>query len=250
MPLLTVENANVTFHSGGKPIKALDDVSVTIEPGECVAVVGESGSGKTTLARAILGLQPLDSGRILMEGQPVEPAQLAKKIGIVWQDPYASLDPRWTVKRSIAEPGIVANAEVDVDRVIQEVGLDLNARDRYPHQMSGGQRQRVAIARALALRPPLVICDEPTAALDLSIQAQILNLVRDIQEQQKCAFLYISHDLLTVQFLAHRIVVMRNGKVVESGLASEVFANPQERYTQELIAAAPSLDRILAEHKV
>lgn len=244
MSLLTIQDACVTFRTGGQVVHALDHVSVAVEKGECVAVVGESGCGKTTLARSILGLQRLDSGSILMES--AEDGLLAKRIGMVWQDPYASLDPRWTVSRLMSEPARLAGVPCDVGALLSEVGLDPVLGARYPHQLSGGQRQRVAIGRAVALRPPLVICDEPTAALDLSVQAQILNLLRDLQQELNCAILYISHDLQTVRFIAQRVVVMRQGKVVESGTCEEVFDTPKEAYTQQLLAAAPNLSAILS----
>lgn len=227
-------------------MRALDGVSLSVEAGETVAVVGESGCGKTTLARGILGLQRLSSGtvRLHSDGEKVNGSTLAERIGMVWQDPYASLDPRWKVSRIIEEPGRIAGKAVDVSAILEEVGLSPETGDRYPHQMSGGQRQRVAIGRALALRPPLVVCDEPTAALDLSIQAQILNLLRDIQESRKCSILYISHDLTTVRFLADRVAVMYLGKIVEVGTTSSVFSNPMHPYTKALLDSAPSLERL------
>jgi peptide/nickel transport system ATP-binding protein len=163
---------------------------------------------------------------------------------MVWQDPFASLDPRWTVRRLLEEPGRVSGIAVDTKLLTNEIGLDESFLDRYPHQLSGGQRQRVAIGRALALRPPLVICDEPTAALDLSVQAQILNLLKDLRDQTKNSFLYISHDLLTVRYLADRIAVMYMGQVVEHGPVEEVFDRPRHPYTAALIASSPDLSRL------
>ncbi len=244
--LLQVSDAQVEFSTLGGSIRALDGVSISVQPGETVAVVGESGCGKTTLARAILGLQPMVGGRIEFRGQETTGVTegLAERIGMVWQDPYASLDPRWRVRRIIAEPGVVLGKEVDVDAILDEVGLAREMADRYPHQLSGGQRQRVAIGRALALRPPLVICDEPTAALDLSVQAQILNLLRDIQRELGCAFLYISHDLMTVRFLADRVAVMYMGRVVEEGPTQRLFGSPMHPYTKALLDSAPTLERL------
>lgn len=169
---------------------------------------------------------------------------MAEMIGMVWQDPYASLDPRWKVGRILNEPLKLARKRTELEELMDEVGLDRTLLDRYPHQLSGGQRQRVAIARALALRPPLVICDEPTAALDLSVQAQILNLIRDLQQAVDCGFLYISHDLATVRFLADRVYVMYRGKIVEQGTTETVFENPQHRYTRVLLDSSPTLERI------
>ena len=241
-PLLRVEGARVEFGD----LRAVDGVDLAVRAGETVAVVGESGCGKTTLARAVLGLQPLAAGRVLFEGHETTNVQkgLAKDIGMVWQDPFASLDPRWRVRQIVAEPGRILGMPVDVDKVMDEVGLSLEMADRFPHQLSGGQRQRVAIGRALALKPKLVICDEPTAALDLSVQAQILNLLRDLQKELSCAFLYISHDLTTVRFLADRIVVMYMGRVVEEGKTEDVFERPLHPYTRALLDSAPTLEKL------
>lgn len=245
-PLLTVTDAAVEFQAPGGSIRALDGVSIQVKPGETVAVVGESGCGKTTLARAVLGLQPLNGGKIVVSGQPIEGVdpRNAEKVGMVWQDPYASLDPRWPVGKSALEPARLSGKKVDVDALFTEVGLDPAFKSRFPHQLSGGQRQRVAIGRALALKPPLVICDEPTAALDLSIRAQILNLLKTIQKEMGCSFLYISHDLLTVRFLANRIAVMYLGRIVEEGPTEAVFSDPRHPYTQALLDSAPTLEKL------
>ena len=243
--VLEIENASVVFDVPGGAIRAVDNVSLTLNRGETLAVVGESGCGKTTLAKAILGLEPLSSGRIAVQQKDVDSklTGLAERVGIVWQDPYASLDPRWRIGRSIAEPLLVSGrpSEKRVDEVMAEVGLEPVMKTRFPHQMSGGQRQRVAIARALALNPPLVLCDEPTAALDLSIRAQILNLLKKLQSDLDCAYLYISHDLTTVQFIADKVAVMYLGKIVEVGDSKEIFASPKHPYTQALIASSPTL---------
>lgn len=244
--LLEVKDVLVEFASPGGSIRALDGVTLDVRAGETLAVVGESGCGKTTLARAVLGLQPISAGSISLLSEPVQRARrdIALKAGMVWQDPYASLDPRWRVGRSIVEPGRLAGRPVELERLLVDVGLEPSFAGRYPHQLSGGQRQRVAIARALALRPPLVICDEPTAALDLSIRAQILNLLRGIQDELRCAILYISHDLLTVRFLATRIAVMYLGRIVEQGPTEAVFNSPRHPYTRALLDSSPSLDRL------
>ncbi len=244
--LLEVKDATVEFGGHGGTIRAVDGVSLTVNAGETVAVVGESGCGKTTLARAVLGLQPMVAGHTFFQGEETTNVRrgLASKIGMVWQDPFASLDPRWRVRRILEEPGRVLDVPVDVDKILDEVGLAQEMADRFPHQLSGGQRQRVAIGRALALRPPLVICDEPTAALDLSVQAQILNLLRDIQKDLDCAFLYISHDLTTVRFLADRIAVMYMGRVIEEGNTQDVFASPMHPYTKALLDSAPTLEKL------
>lgn len=244
--LLAVRDAAVEFQAPGGQIRALDGVSLEVNKGETVAVVGESGCGKTTLARAVLGLQELSGGTITLGGHEVRGVarRNAEKTGMVWQDPYASLDPRWTVGKSALEPARLCGRKIDLDALFSEVGLDPAMQSRYPHQLSGGQRQRVAIGRALALRPPLVICDEPTAALDLSIRAQILNLLKEIQKEVGCSFLYISHDLLTVRFLADRIAVMYLGKVVEEGPTEAVFQDPRHPYTKALLDSAPTLERL------
>ncbi len=246
MALLRVNDVHVEYPSPGGGVRALDGVSLNVEPGETVAVVGESWCGKTTLARAILGLQPFVSGRIVFEGTPTGGVRrgLAEKIGMVWQDAYASLDPRWKISRIIEEPAKILGKKVDVGSILDEVGLSSEVSERYPHQLSGGQRQRAAIGRALALRPSLVLCDEPTAALDLSIQAQILNLLRDLQDARSCAVLYISHDLTTVRFLADRVAVMYLGKIVEEGPTEAVFSSPLHPYTKALLDSAPTLERL------
>ena len=247
--LLEVKDVRIEFGGPGGMVRALDGVSLTVEPGETVAVVGESGCGKTTLARAVLGLQSLAAGAISLVGHPVEgvASTNAERVGMVWQDPYASLNPKWTVGRSATEPLRIAKSKgkVVANAIFEEVGLDPQMVDRYPHQLSGGQRQRVAIGRALALKPPLVICDEPTAALDLSIRAQILNLLKAVQRANGCSFLYISHDLTTVRFLADRVAVMYLGRIVEEGPTETIFSNPRHPYTKALLDSAPSLERLM-----
>lgn len=245
--VLKVENLSVTYPVHGGEVRALDGVSLSIEKGEIVAVVGESGCGKTTLAKAVLGLQKTSGGTITLMGEAVTGTtrDMGSKVGMVWQDPYASLNPRWTISKSMAEPGALAKRPTNVATLINEVGLDDRFTDRFPHELSGGQRQRVAIGRAISLEPPLIICDEPTSALDLSIRAQILNLLKDIRRDKDCAFLYISHDLTTVRFLADRIMVMYLGRIVESGPTEEIFASPKHPYTKALLDSAPTLDKLM-----
>ncbi len=244
--LLRVSDACVEFRAHGSSVKALNGVSLSVSAGECVAVVGESGSGKTTLARSILGLQKLDSGTV--EWLADTPGKtLAQRIGMVWQDPYASLDPRWKVGRSIQEPCQIAKLPCDLPALMQQVGLDPTFADRYPHQMSGGQRQRVAIARALALRPPLVVCDEPTSALDLSVQAQVLNLLQDLQQELGCSYIYVSHSLSTVRYIAQRVLVMWKGSIVEQGSAEQVFEHPEHEYTRSLIHSSPKIPILVGD---
>lgn len=244
--VLDIQDVVVDFPCPGGVHRALDGVSLKVHESETVALVGESGCGKTTLARCVLGLQSMVSGRILVDGVAVKGTMrgLAAKVGMVWQDPYASLNPKWPVGRSAAEPLRLLGRKDPVEPIIKEVGLDPRLANRYPHQLSGGQRQRVAIGRALALRPPLVICDEPTAALDLSIQAQILNLLKDIQAELRCAYLYISHDLMTVRYLADRVAVMYLGRIVEEGPTEEIFNHPRHPYTRGLLESAPTLENL------
>jgi dipeptide transport system ATP-binding protein len=237
----------VEFPHRDGAVRAMDGVSLTVRKGETVAVVGESGCGKTTLARSVLGLQPLAGGEILLQGEPVRGVQnkQAAKVGMVWQDPYASLNPRWRVGRSILEPSKIVGSKQVATELFEEVGLDPQLVARYPHELSGGQRQRIAIGRALSLKPPLVICDEPTAALDLSIRAQILNLLKDVQDRLGCSFLYISHDLTTVRFIADQVAVMYLGRIVEEGPTEAIFTDPRHPYTRALLDSAPSLDRLM-----
>lgn len=243
---LSIQGATVEFAVQGGTIRAVDGVDLDIMPGEAMAVVGESGCGKTTLARAVLGLQPMVGGRVEVAGQAVDGnlAGQASRIGMVWQDPFASIEPKWTVRKILEEPVRLAGRQADISAMMEQVGLAPALADRYPHELSGGQRQRAAIARAIALKPPLVICDEPTAALDLSIQAQILNLLKDLKAETGCAFLYITHDLQTVRYLADRVAVMYMGQVVEVGATADVFDHPKHPYTLALLESSPSLEKL------
>jgi len=235
-------------------VKAVDGVSVVVREGETVGVVGESGSGKTTLGLAILRLIR-SQGPILYCGRAIDGFSvktmrpLRREMQIVFQDPYGSLSPRMSIAE-IVEEGLVAqatklNADQRRDKVAQalvEVGLDPETMDRYPHEFSGGQRQRIAIARAMALDPKFVVLDEPTSALDMSVQAQIVDLLRDLQKRRNLAFLFISHDLKVVRALASEVIVMRHGRIVESGPAADIFVSPREDYTKALFKAAFRLD--------
>lgn len=243
-PVLKIEGAVVEYGGGRAPFRAVDGVDLEVMPGEAVALVGESGCGKTSLARAVLGLEPLAAGQIHWGREADSAPILAAKVGMVWQDPFASLDPLWTIRKSLLEPARIARREVNLASLLADIGLNESHLDRYPHELSGGQRQRAAIGRALALRPPLVICDEPTAALDLSIQAQILNLLKDLQASQTASYLYISHDLETVRFVADRVMVMKAGKIVESGTTTEVLDSPKHPYTQRLLSSVLTLDAL------
>ncbi len=241
-------------------VRAVDGVSVTVREGETVGLVGESGSGKTTMALAALRLEHA-TGRIDFDGEHIAALdrralrRLRARMQIVFQDPFGSLSPRMPVGDIVAEglrvhEPALSRAERDgrVAAELEEVGLPADSADRYPHEFSGGQRQRIAIARAMVLKPRFVVLDEPTSALDMSVQAQIVDLLRRLQQVHGLAYLFISHDLKVVRALAHRVVVLRHGRVVEQGSADEVFANPREDYTRALMAAAFTLEDHVIEH--
>ena len=234
-------------------VKAVDGISLKIRAGETVGVVGESGSGKTTLGLALLRLIS-SRGEILYQGQPIhqkgfkEMQPLRKEMQVVFQDPYGSLSPRMSVA-SVVEEGLIVQGghsaqerRAMVAKALSEVGIDPANMDRYPHEFSGGQRQRIAIARALVLGPKFVMLDEPTSALDMSVQAQVVDLLRDLQQKRNLAYLFVSHDLKVVRALAHHVIVMRQGQVVEAGPAEEIFDNPQTDYTKALMAAAFNME--------
>jgi microcin C transport system ATP-binding protein len=234
-------------------VRAVDGVSLKLREGQTLGVVGESGSGKTTLGLAILRLLSSHGkiaylGRRLDELSTREMRPLRREMQIVFQDPYGSLSPRLSVGQIVEEGLIIQNGGMRSaerrDRVataLTEVGLKPEMMDRYPHEFSGGQRQRIAIARAMVLEPKFVMLDEPTSALDVSVQAQIVDLLRELQERHRLAYMFISHDLKVVRALANEVVVMRNGKVVEQGVAREIFERPQTDYTRALLAAALNL---------
>jgi ABC-type glutathione transport system ATPase component len=233
-----------------KPFRALKGVSIDIEAGETVGLVGESGSGKTTLGRALLGLAPVTGGSIFYDGRDIahlaskERRALGHEIQVVFQDPYTSLNPSMTIEQILMEPLTVRNmsakdARARVRHLLDEVRLPSNSGDRLPREFSGGQRQRVAIARALALEPRLIVCDEPVSALDLSTQARVLELFKEIQERTGVAYLFVSHDLAVVRHLSSRVAVMYHGEIVEWGEAEQVTTRPQHPYTQRLFLAAP-----------
>jgi ABC-type glutathione transport system ATPase component len=235
-------------------IEAVKNVSLAVSAGETLGIVGESGSGKSTLARLLMALEKPDSGEILWQGEAVTglaPAELrARRRGIqmVFQDPYGSLDPRMFILDTVAEPLDVAEPALPraerrarVVEMLERVGLDADIVSRYPHQFSGGQRQRIAIARALITRPRILVADEPASALDVSIQAQILNLLSDLKAEFGLAMVFISHDLGIVRYLSDRMMVMQNGAVVEEGETERLFTAPAHAYTRALIAAMPKL---------
>ncbi len=226
--------------------RAVNGVSFTLQKGESLGLVGESGCGKSTLTRAILGLEPLQGGEILLNGQAVTPKMDPKRrtgLQVVFQDPYGSFNPRWTVERLVAEPFHLTGRPDDwrdrVRDVLADVGLDADTMHRYPHEFSGGQRQRIAIARALILEPELMVLDEAVSALDVSVRAQILDLLADLQARRGLAYLFISHDLGVVRGITDRVLVMRAGEIVEQGDTHDVFSAPQHSYTKSLIGAAP-----------
>jgi oligopeptide transport system ATP-binding protein len=254
-PLLEIRDLTVRFHKPGSPAgsgaAAVDRVSLSIAPGEALGLVGESGCGKSTLARTLMGLQEAAGGQVLFEGRDLaggaETArrEVRRRIQMVFQDPFASLNPRFTVGETLSEPlrvhRILPSADIPgrVRTLLSQVGLPARAADRYPHEFSGGQRQRIAIARALALGPSLLVADEPVSALDVSIQAQILNLIRDIRESLGLSLLFIAHDLSVVRHVTDRICVMYAGRIVEQGPAEAVIDRPLHPYTRALVAAMP-----------
>ncbi len=234
-------------------VHAVDDISFSIARGETLGIVGESGSGKSTTARLVLRLLDPSAGRIRFDGTDITaltgPAlrRFRRRMQIVFQDPFASLDPRQSVEEIIGEPlllhraGTAAARRERVAELLSLVGLSAPQARRYPHEFSGGQRQRIGIARALAAEPELIVCDEPVSALDVSIQAQVLNLLRDLQARLGIAYLFITHDLAVVRHVAHRVAVMRRGKIVEMAHTEALFAAPVDPYTRSLVAAMPEV---------
>lgn len=221
-----------------KLLKAVDNVSLTIERGETLGLVGESGSGKSTLGRMILGLIEPTSGEIFLEGKKIT-GLLPRRMQMIFQDPYSSLNPRMSIGAIIAEPTKIHGLPNRVDELLDLVGLPRHAKGRYPHEFSGGQRQRIGIARALALNPEFLICDEPISALDVSIQAQIVNLLLRLQKNLSLTILFIAHDLAMVRYLSTRVAVMHCGKIVELRPTDELFAHPRHPYTQILLSSVP-----------
>ena len=249
--LLELQDVSVRFRSRRRNVQALDRVSLEVRSGSSVGLVGESGSGKTTIARAALGFVPVSNGRILFDGCDITHAgfkarrELYRDLQIVFQDPYSSLNPDRTIGATLAEPlesffdTARGEREARVAEVLAQVHLPVGFSAKYPNELSGGQRQRVAIARALILRPRLVICDEPVSALDLSVQAQILDLLKELQETLQLSYLIISHDLDIVTHLCDKTVVLYRGRVMELGLTAELAKAPAHPYTQALQQAAP-----------
>ena len=237
---------------GIRPLKAVDDVSFAIKPGETLGLVGESGCGKTTVGRTILHLYRPTAGEIIYDGTRITPQnvhQFRQKMQIVFQDPYSSLNPRMTVSDIVGEPLDIhqlyktkAERTERITELLNLVGLNSDHARRYAHEFSGGQRQRIGIARALAVNPKFIVCDEPVSALDVSIQAQVINTFEDLQKKLGIAYLFIAHDLLVVQHISQRIAVMYLGRIVETGEADEIISHPAHPYTQSLISAIPIPD--------
>lgn len=245
---------NLGLFKAPKIVKAVDDISFEVKKGEILSIVGESGCGKSTTAKLILKIEEPTGGEILFEGKDIttlkgaELTAYRKKVQIIFQDPYSSLNPRWKVGRIIAEP-LVLNSDMGKKEIkervlylMDKVGMLPEWYDRYPHQFSGGQRQRIGIARALALNPEIIICDEPVSALDVSIQAQVLNLLLDLQEEFNLTYIFISHDLSVVNHISDRIVVMYYGNIVEMKSAEALFKHPEHDYTRKLLSAIPVID--------
>ncbi|MEZ0298184.1 MAG: ABC transporter ATP-binding protein [Candidatus Methylacidiphilales bacterium] len=259
--LLSVQNLCVYFPILGGifrrkvgEVRAVDDVSFTVQRGKTTGLVGESGSGKTTIGRSIIRLVQPTSGKILFRGTPITHLSNAtfrpfrKEIQIIFQDPFNSLNPRMRVAEIVGEaleihfPTMTrGDRRARVADLLVKVGLKREHMDRYPHEFSGGQRQRIGIARALAVEPAFIICDEPVSALDVSVQAQIVNLLQDLQDELGLTYLFIAHDLAVVEHISDHVLVMSQGKIVESASSQEIYENPQHPYTQKLLAAVPTL---------
>jgi oligopeptide transport system ATP-binding protein len=259
MPLLEVKNLRTWFPvTGGvlrrhiDDVKAVDDVSFTIEPGTTVGLVGESGSGKSTIGKTILKLVTATSGQILFDGRDILPMSesefrpLRREIQMIFQDPFGSLNPRHTIFQIVGEaleihfPTMKGGERRDrVTELMKQVGLKPEMMERYPHEFSGGQRQRIGIARALAVKPKFIVCDEPVSALDVSVQAQIVNLLQDLQAELGLTYLFIAHDLAVVEHMSDHVLVMYRGKIVESASADAIYEAPQHEYTKKLLAAVP-----------
>jgi len=259
VPLLEVRNLKVwfpirtgIFRRHTDDVKAVDDVSFTIEPGTTVGLVGESGSGKTTIGRALLKLIPATAGEVIYEGNSILPLSegefrsYRRRMQMIFQDPFGSLNPRLSIFQIIGEALEIHFPAMNRDErrsrvadLLRKVGLKPEMMERYPHEFSGGQRQRIGIARALAVEPKFIVCDEPVSALDVSVQAQIVNLLQDLQEQLGLTYLFIAHDLAVVEHISDHVLVMYHGKIVESAPADQIYENPQHEYTRKLLAAVP-----------
>ncbi len=261
MPLLDVQHLKTWFPVRAgllrrhvDDVKAVDDVSFSVEEGTTVGLVGESGSGKTTIGRTLLKLTPATSGKVFFEGRDILPMSewefrpLRSEIQMIFQDPFGSLNPRMSIGDIISEPLEIhfpvmtrGDRQARVAELLRQVGLQPEMMSRYPHEFSGGQRQRIGIARALAVKPKFIVCDEPVSALDVSVQAQIVNLLQDLQEELGLTYLFIAHDLAVVEHISDHVLVMYHGKIVESASAEAIYHDPQHDYTKKLLAAVPKL---------
>jgi ABC-type glutathione transport system ATPase component len=252
-PLIEARGLTRDYSRDGHTARVVDDVFFTIQPGETLGLVGESGSGKSTVARMLLRLIEPTAGEVLFEGAPLPRASssemraLRRRMQIVFQDPYAALNPRMTVRQILAEPFAIhreppaEGLTARIHELLHSVGLDDSSLPRYPHEFSGGQRQRINIARALALRPRLLVLDEPVSALDVSVGAQVINLLRDLQRDLGLTYLFISHSMPLVRYLCDRVAVMQRGRLVEIGDCEQVCQRPLNEYTRQLIAATPEM---------
>ena len=260
MSLVSVRNLRTWFPvTGGvlrrhiDAIKAVDDVSFDVEAGTTVGLVGESGSGKSTIGKTLLKLVPATSGEVVFDGKEILPMSenefrpLRREMQMIFQDPFGSLNPRHTILQIIGEALEIHFPEMNrgarrerVAELLRQVDLKAEMMERYPHEFSGGQRQRIGIARALAVKPKFIVCDEPVSALDVSVQAQIVNLLQDLQEQLGLTYLVIAHDLAVVEHMSDHVLVMYRGKIVESASAESIYENPQHEYTKKLLAAVPT----------
>ncbi|MGX7350223.1 ABC transporter ATP-binding protein [Dolosicoccus paucivorans] len=262
--LVTVENLKQYFGSSSKLVRAVDRISFDIYEGEVLGLVGESGSGKSTTGRSIIGLYDITDGAVYFEGEKIsgkgakhDPKKVARNMQMIFQDPYASLNPRMTVAEIIGEGfdihGLYKNKKERRQRInelLEQVGLSSEHANRYAHEFSGGQRQRIGIARALSLDPKFIIADEPISALDVSIQAQVVNLMKELQKERGLTYLFIAHDLSMVKYISDRIAVMYAGKIVEIGSADQIYNQPVHPYTRSLLSAIPQPDPISESTRV
>lgn len=254
MPLVKVENLCKYFQVGrNATLKAVDNVSFEVNKGETVSLVGESGCGKSTTGRCLIKLYEPTNGKVYYDGEDItkynkaQRKEFTKKVQMIFQNPYASLNPRMTVKEIVGEglkqQGIpAAEIEKKVEELLKVVGLNKDHMSRFPHEFSGGQRQRIGIARALSVDPEFIICDEPISALDVSIQAQVINMLKELQEEKGLTYLFIAHDLSVVKYISDRVVVMYLGTIVETAETEELYGNPTHPYTQALLSAIPEAD--------
>jgi oligopeptide/dipeptide ABC transporter ATP-binding protein len=255
--LLSLRDVHVRFNTAAGTVKAVNGVSLDLAVGETLGLVGESGCGKSTLGKAIMRLVPVASGEVRIDGVDIAHLnrqalnEVRRKVQMIFQDPYGSLNPRSSVGRSVSQPLVIAGWDEArirdrVETLLRWVGLPADSKQRFPHEFSGGQRQRIGIARALALSPKLIICDEPVSALDVSVRAQVINLLEDLKSQFGVSYLFISHDLSVVEHIADRVAVMYLGTLVEVGARDQIWRNPQHPYTKALLAAAPIANPKLA----